>query len=282
VKLVRPQTVKRAPSAGSAWGIWNSAVKAEVALHASFHEPLPSDHFRLKLGSNALPLHGERRSHADLHARDVTSMCVGLTGRVALFVLLILFAWLQDTTIACVDLFRGGGAALSLSPPPRTPPPEFGVVYGRSQVQDYFVDDSGGPGGFHFKWEVSDFSDLMSRANVSFDSRAPAFRRLRDTDQWLQRAMSVYGCVAHDTPSQVLVIGPGPEPWHEAWLLNACPFVSNIHSVDPRRLTVQHARVHTFTVEEWVRDMAQGLPQYDFALAILSVEHAGLGYTQCS
>jgi hypothetical protein len=74
----------------------------------------------------------------------------------------------------------------------------------------------------------------------------------------------------------VLIVG-SMQPWHESLLISRVPLATT-HTVDYNRVTFQHDRMLTFTVAEWTRAfLSDSLPAYDMALAILSVEHDGLG-----
>lgn len=118
---------------------------------------------------------------------------------------------------------------------------------------------------------------MIRQTRTAFQPSSPKFRQLRETDRWLFDVLSRFGCINIPKRRNVLVVG-STQPWHEGMLLNACP-AALVHTIDYNKLTYEHERLSTSTVNEWLeRQLDPKLHQkYDFIIAVLAIEHDGLG-----
>lgn len=190
---------------------------------------------------------------------------------------------------SCASLFRVYNTSLhpprvAASAPPRDVPPSMRSEYLASgaRLESYYVDDSNRSAGYHFRFKTDAVLNMMRDAALAFQPRSPQFARLRETDRWLHAAIAEFGCVQSNEENQILVVG-SMQPWHESMLVGLCPR-ARTHSMDYNRLSYAHERMRTDTVVEWTRALLDESSRqdtlhapYDSALAILSIEHDGLG-----
>ena len=189
---------------------------------------------------------------------------------------------------ACEALFRAYNSSLhaprAASAPPRdiTPAERLEFLAGGARLESYYVDDSNRSAGYHFRFKADAVANMIRDAALAFQPQSPRFARLRETDRWLHAAISEFGCARNDEQNRILIVG-SMQPWHESMLVGLCQR-AHTHSIDYNRLSYAHERMRTDTAVEWTRDLLADSNRqnsvaapYDSALAILSIEHDGLG-----
>eukprot|EP00937_MAST-01D_sp_MAST-1D-sp2_P002807 g2807.t1 len=154
---------------------------------------------------------------------------------------------------------------------------------GRVPVGRFFVDDTNGGKGTHYRYPRADLDHMITAAEREL---ATAKRRLGDGDSpqqpvprailarprsWVAVAIARHAATLF-RGQRVLVFG-SMEPWYESLALAAG--AANVTVVEYNRLTYAHDRIRTLTVAQAVRGLRPG--SFDTALSISSFDHDGLG-----
>eukprot|EP01048_Picozoa_sp_COSAG05_P005425 COSAG05_NODE_322_length_11414_cov_47.115510_4_plen_269_part_00 len=171
----------------------------------------------------------------------------------------------------CDALIERYAAPPVRSSPPRQMPTELVPGYtmdGRIEVGDFFVDDTIGGKGSHYKYRRQDIDHMVKAAGSALQQRG---RGGRKNEAWVVEALS--GVQGHVEGAAALVFG-SMEPWYEAMLVAAG--AATVTTAEYNQLTYDHPQVTTVLPSE----LPAKLPEsggFDIALSISSFDHDGLG-----
>lgn len=164
--------------------------------------------------------------------------------------------------------------------PPREPPPALLSAYtlgGTVPLSHFYVDDSQGGLGTHYKFSARDMESLVLSAETAVQSyrsshygRGAALPPLgsshRSNRLWIVRALEQLSL----SGLHVAVFGT-VEPWVEA--LAVAMGASRVTTIEYNQLTIEHPRIRTLTVAQSESTDVEA----DVAVSLSSFDHDGLG-----
>jgi hypothetical protein len=154
---------------------------------------------------------------------------------------------------SCDALLSGYGAPPERKPPPRAMPAELKDSYtmgGRIELGDFFVDDTIGGKGSHYKYPRRDIDYMITAARRTLASGG---RGGRKNEGWVVEALA--GQLEAVRGANCLVFG-SMEPWYEAMLLAAG--AGSVTTVEYNRLTYDHPNISVALPSELLAQMPPG------------------------
>jgi hypothetical protein len=155
--------------------------------------------------------------------------------------------------------------------PPRQMPEELVAGFtmdGSIELGEFFVDDTMGGQGSHYKYPRRDIDHMIKGAEQSLAGRT---RGGRKNDHWIIDALKAHKQTVEG--ADVLIYG-SMEPWYEALMI--AMGAGSVTTVEYNHLTYDHPDITTTTPQE-LPQIAQEKGGFDVALSISSFDHDGLG-----
>ena len=170
----------------------------------------------------------------------------------------------------CDELLSRYTAPAQRQSPPRDMPAELRDSYtmgGKIEVGAFFVDDTIGGKGSHYKYPRRDIDYMIQSAQRTL---ATGGRGGRKNERWVVEALSSQANTIEG--ARALVFG-SMEPWYEAMLLAAG--AQSVTTVEYNRLTYDHPNISVALPSDLLKKQPDG--GFDVALSISSFDHDGLG-----
>jgi hypothetical protein len=171
---------------------------------------------------------------------------------------------------SCEVLIERYAAPPVRKPPPRDMPEELVAGFtmdSRIELGEFFVDDTIGGKGSHYKYPRHDIDYMVGAAKKTLSSGG---RGGRKNERWVVEALHTHTEAIKG--ANALVFG-SMEPWYEAMLLAAG--AASVTTVEYNQLTYDHPDITTVLPSELPAQMPSG--GFDIALSISSFDHDGLG-----
>ena len=155
--------------------------------------------------------------------------------------------------------------------PPRQMPEELVgdfTMGGSIELGEFFVDDTMGGKGSHYKYPRRDIDHMVKGAAQALSGQT---RGGRKNDHWIIDALKMH---AESVKGADVLIYGSMEPWYEALMI--AMHAGSVTTVEYNQLTYDHPDITTVTPQE-LPQMVQDKGGFDVALSISSFDHDGLG-----
>lgn len=173
---------------------------------------------------------------------------------------------------SCASLIeRYSAPKMPSTGPPRQMPEEMVgdfTMDGAIELGEFFVDDTMGGQGSHYKYPRRDIDHMVKGAAQTLAGRS---RGGRKNDHWIIDALKIH---AGSVKGADILIYGSMEPWYEALMI--AMDASSVTTVEYNQLTYDHPDITTATPQELPQIM-QDKGGFDVALSISSFDHDGLG-----
>ena len=158
----------------------------------------------------------------------------------------------------------------STGPPREMPEDLVGgfTMDGSIELGEFFVDDTMGGQGSHYKYPRRDIDHMVKGAAQTLSGRT---RGGRKNDHWIIDALKTH---AESVKGADVLIYGSMEPWYEALMI--AMDAGSVTTVEYNRLTYDHPVITTVTPQE-LPEVAEAKGGFDLALSISSFDHDGLG-----
>ncbi len=154
------------------------------------------------------------------------------------------------------------------SQPPRHMPEALQAAFtldGQIPVADYYVDDTRGGEGTHYRFSERDVNAMVASISTARSRALRRAERQSDKSTWIYEALK-----AHPIDGLDVVIFGSMEPYYEA--ICVAHGAKSVTTVEYNNLTYDHPKMRTVRVGEELP-----LGSFDIALSISSFDHDGLG-----
>lgn len=172
---------------------------------------------------------------------------------------------------SCAALIeRYSAPKLPSTGPPRQMPEELVAGFtmdGSIELGEFFVDDTMGGQGSHYKYPRRDIDHMIKGAAAALGST----RGGRKNDHWIADALKANRDIIKG--GDVLIYG-SMEPWYEAMMI--AMEAKSVTTVEYNELTYDHPGITTATPQE-LPAIVEAKGGFDVALSISSFDHDGLG-----
>jgi hypothetical protein len=173
---------------------------------------------------------------------------------------------------SCASLLeRYSAPKLPSTGPPRQMPEELVSAFtmgGSIELGEFFVDDTMGGQGSHYKYPRRDIDHMIKGATQTLAGRT---RGGRKNDHWIIDALKTH---AESVKGADVLIYGSMEPWYEALMI--AMDAGSVTTVEYNELTYDHPQITTVTPQE-LPQVVQDKGGFDVALSISSFDHDGLG-----